>query len=144
MAYEYDVFISYRRESDPKEWTQNIFLPKFEAYLREESGKKNLKIFLDEQGIEGGDYWEDTLKIALAKSRCLVPVLMPSYFALHSKPVKRIIPIYLDSSKPLEGSPLTSVQGINYTGNPYEVIQQIDRLLANHHRPSSVPFAAPS
>jgi len=80
MAYEYDVFISYRRESDPKEWTQNIFLPKFESYLREESGKKNLKIFLDEKGIEGGTYWEDTLKIALAKSKCLVPVLMPSYF----------------------------------------------------------------
>lgn len=79
MAYEYDVFISYRRESDPKEWTQDIFLPKFKAYLGAELGK-TLNIFIDKQGIEGGQYWEDTLKIALAKSKCLVPVLMPSYF----------------------------------------------------------------
>jgi hypothetical protein len=80
MAYEYDVFISYRRESDSKEWTEDIFFPKFKSYLREELGKKALNIFIDEQGIEGGQYWEDTLKIALAKSKCLVPVLMPSYF----------------------------------------------------------------
>lgn len=80
MAYEYDVFISYRREPDSKEWTQNVFLPKFTSYLREELGKKDLSIFIDEHGIEGGQYWEDTLKIALAKSKCLVPVLMTSYF----------------------------------------------------------------
>ncbi len=80
MAYEYDVFISYRREPDSKDWTQNIFLPKFKHYLSEQLGKKNLSVFVDEQGIEGAQYWADTLKIALAKSRCLVPVLMTSYF----------------------------------------------------------------
>ena len=80
MAYEYDVFISYRRDPDPKEWTQKIFLPKFQSFLREELGKKDLKIFIDEQGIEGGQYWEDTLKLALARSKCLVPILMTSYF----------------------------------------------------------------
>ena len=51
MAYEYDVFISYRRDPDPKEWTQKIFLPKFQSFLREELGKKDLKIFIYNGGI---------------------------------------------------------------------------------------------
>jgi hypothetical protein len=78
MAYEYDVFISYRREPDAAEWTKNIFLPKFRSYLSAELGKA--RIFVDEQEIEGGDDWAESLKDALAKSKCLVPVLMTSYF----------------------------------------------------------------
>lgn len=80
MAYEYDIFISYRRDPEPRTWVKDIFLEKFRHYLKEESGKKNLKIFIDEKEIEGGTYWEDNIRIALARSRCLVPVLMTSYF----------------------------------------------------------------
>lgn len=80
MAYQYDVFISYEREPLAAEWTKETFRPTFESFLRQELGKKDLKIFIDEQGIGGGQYWETTLKHALATSKCLVPVLMTSYF----------------------------------------------------------------
>lgn len=80
MGYEWDVFISYRRKDIPKRWLEEIFLPLFKDYLEEALGGRKVLIFRDETGIEGGANWRNTIKRALATSKCLVPILIPSYF----------------------------------------------------------------
>ena len=77
MTYEYDVFISYRSKS--KEWLREIFLPGFTHYLEEEVGA-DLRVFVDWHDIQTGDAWEQRLKYALLKSKCLISLLIPSYF----------------------------------------------------------------
>lgn len=77
MAYEYDVFISYRSKS--RAWLRELFLPEFQYYLEEEVGN-NLRIFVDWHDVETGDAWELRLKRGLLKSKCLISLLMPSYF----------------------------------------------------------------
>jgi len=80
MKYEYDVFISYRRKETCKWWVENRFLPLFKEKLEEAVGGRRVEIFFDQSEIEGGDAWKMKLKRALACSKCLVPILMPSYF----------------------------------------------------------------
>ncbi|MCB9314591.1 MAG: toll/interleukin-1 receptor domain-containing protein [Lewinellaceae bacterium] len=77
MAYEYDVFISYRSKS--KLWLREIFLPDFIHYLEEEVDG-NLSYFVDWHDIRTGDDWEQRLKYALIKSKCLISFLIPTYF----------------------------------------------------------------
>ncbi|MEQ1746850.1 MAG: TIR domain-containing protein [Saprospiraceae bacterium] len=120
--------------------------------LRKLQGKYEIGVW-DDSMILPGDEWDSEIKKHLSASDIVLffvseNSLFNTYFnevevkmALHSKPVKRIIPIYLDSIRPLEGTPLTSFHGIVYAGNPNEVVQQVDRLLANLRRPSSIPFA---
>ncbi len=78
MGYSYDVFISYKSES--KDWVQQAFRPLFDRHLREALGGREPKIFMDVQRIENGDAWKNTLRNALAHSRCVVAILTPSYF----------------------------------------------------------------
>jgi TIR domain len=78
MAYQYDVFISYKRKT--QEWVQDIFLEVFHYYLEEAIGGRQVSIFLDRDAIESGDAWPQRLRKALACSRCMVPILLPSYF----------------------------------------------------------------
>ncbi len=77
MAYQYDVFISYRSSS--REWVKEVFLPTFSHFLEEEAGK-NVNIFIDWHEIETGDAWNERLKNGLAFSKCLVSLLLPTYF----------------------------------------------------------------
>lgn len=79
MAYQYDVFISYKSKS--KVWLQEIFLPDFIHFLEEEVDKDvNKRVFVDWHDLEAGDAWEKRLKNGLGKSKCLVSLLMASYF----------------------------------------------------------------
>ncbi len=80
MAYQYDVFISYRRTSTTRQWIDDVFLQHFTDHLKEEAKNKDLKLFLDRDGIEGGDNWKDSIREAAARSRCVVPVFQPTYF----------------------------------------------------------------
>ncbi|MDW3192999.1 MAG: toll/interleukin-1 receptor domain-containing protein [Cytophagales bacterium] len=57
------------------------------------SGRKEVKVFRDKEGIESGDNWRLKIKRALATSKYLVPILLPSYF--HSEwYTKEIAAIY--------------------------------------------------
>lgn len=78
-AYEFDVFISYRRKGAPYEWVKNYFAPMIEQWLPEAMDREPA-IFVDEDTIEAGDHWPERLRDGLAKSRCLLPVWTPSYF----------------------------------------------------------------
>jgi len=73
MAYEYDVFVSYRRKS--RDWVCEYFLPLFEYHLQEAVGGRAISIFVDTEDIEAGDAWPQRLHHALAHSKCLVPAI---------------------------------------------------------------------
>jgi len=77
MAYQYDVFLSYRRKSS--KWVQKIFLPGLVHYLEEEAGR-NVTVFVDWHDVQTGDAWTERLKRGLAHSKCLVSLLLPTYF----------------------------------------------------------------
>lgn len=78
MAYEYDIFISYKH-GDIDYWLENIFLKRFVFYLENALGRRP-QIFFD-KSIQKGDTWPYSLQKALASSRCLIAFLQPSYFA---------------------------------------------------------------
>ena len=80
MAYQYDVFISYRRTPTTLQWLDDVFLQHFADHLKEEAKNPRLRIFIDRNNIENGDNWKDTICEAAAHSKCVVPVLQPTYF----------------------------------------------------------------
>lgn len=80
MGYNWDVFISYRRDTIPQRWLEETFLPLFKHYLRESLGGREVNIYRDTECIEGGANWRNNIKKALATSKCIVPILIPSYF----------------------------------------------------------------
>lgn len=110
MGYQYDVFISYRRKEIPKRWLEEMFLPLFRDYLEESLGGRKVKIFRDEDGIEGGANWSNKIKLALAKSRCMVPILIPSYF--HSDWCTKEIAVLYHRQKSLGFNTLTNPNGL--------------------------------
>lgn len=77
MAYQYDVFISYRSTS--REWLRELFLPTFRHFLEEEVGK-DVRIFVDWHDIKTGNAWNERLRNGLLYSKCLVSLLLPTYF----------------------------------------------------------------
>lgn len=77
MAYQYDVFISYRSTS--REWVKKLFLPTFQHFLQEEVGKE-VNIFVDWHDIQTADAWNERLKYGLLHSKCLVSLMLPTYF----------------------------------------------------------------
>lgn len=100
MAYQYDVFISYKRGWLVESWLTNQFLPLFSAYLTEHihqyCDRDPSPIFLDQTeineniradrrldnfgGIEPGARWQDALEHAIKHSRCLLAIWSPGYF----------------------------------------------------------------
>jgi hypothetical protein len=77
--YVYDVFFSYRRHGLTAEWTRQV-RARLMFWLTQELGGREPELFVDEDGIETGDRWPDTLRQALRLSRCMVCVWSPSYF----------------------------------------------------------------
>ena len=77
MGYKNDVFISYSHRYQG--WLQSTFLELFEHYLSE-TVNFDVKIFVDYQGIKGGDDWNNRIKHELIHSKCLVSIYSPAYF----------------------------------------------------------------
>jgi hypothetical protein len=78
LAYEYDVFLSYRRKPPVDQWVQNHFHPQLQDWLDESSAEER-RVFIDVQA-ETGVAWPENLKRALSRSRLLVAVFSPRYF----------------------------------------------------------------
>jgi hypothetical protein len=53
---------------------------RLQFWLMQELGGREPKLFVDEDNIETGDRWPDSLRDALKASRCMVCVWSPSYF----------------------------------------------------------------
>ncbi|MGH9836562.1 MAG: toll/interleukin-1 receptor domain-containing protein [Blastocatellia bacterium] len=80
-AYEYDVFVSYRRKQPVMDWVNNHFYPLLDQRLPDEMPVEHeTKIFIDFDEIETGAAWPAKLREALRKSRCIVAVWSPEYF----------------------------------------------------------------
>ncbi|MBV6441777.1 MAG: toll/interleukin-1 receptor domain-containing protein [Haliscomenobacteraceae bacterium CHB4] len=82
MAYEYEVFISYRRTDEPPVQTflERSFIGVFRGLLNEMLQPNGVRIFYDRHDIRTGKKWPGTIHKGLAHSKILVPILIPSYF----------------------------------------------------------------
>jgi hypothetical protein len=79
MSYQYDVFISYRRQQPVLDWVANHLHPMLEQWLPQHLPWGKVSIFRD-SSIEVGSRWPDRLSQSLRQSRCLVAVWSPPYF----------------------------------------------------------------
>lgn len=78
--YLFDIFISYRRTPLVSGWLKNHFFPMLEQWLPHYLPvDKQVDIFVDWK-IETGAAWPQSLRQALSKSRCLLPIWSPEYF----------------------------------------------------------------
>jgi hypothetical protein len=85
MAYEYDIFISYKRDepSDTLTWINDHFKRILSHHVAQELDGGRINVFVDDKKIEPGDSWELKIGVALGKSRIIVPLWSRNYF--HSK-----------------------------------------------------------
>lgn len=79
MPYRYDIFISYRRNSETHAWITNHFMPLLELRVGMELARKP-QIYLDDQ-LEVGTSWPASLGAALGSSRILIPLWSGNYLA---------------------------------------------------------------
>lgn len=78
-VYEYDVFISYQRDSATvPPWVRAHFYPRLSELL-DDNLDHGVKVFFD-QNIPTGAAWPLETRFALQRSRILVPVCSPKYF----------------------------------------------------------------
>lgn len=78
MAYEHDVFISYKREENWTPWTRDHFKKLLKSYLQQDLGREP-EIFVDERIVVGAD-WVNSLAEHLAKARVLITIFSADYF----------------------------------------------------------------
>jgi hypothetical protein len=79
MAYQYDIFISYRRHPETYAWITEHFVPLLELRVGFELQRKPVT-FLDDQ-IETGKSWPASLGTAIGASRILIPLWTGNYLA---------------------------------------------------------------
>src|SRR5258705_3820007 len=78
MAYQYDIFISYRRNEESRRWIEAHFEPLLKLRVDLNLGREPV-VFIDDR-IESGTSWPLQLASALATSRILVPLWTKTYF----------------------------------------------------------------
>lgn len=78
-VYEYDVFISYQRDSPTvAPWVRTHFFPELSQML-DDLVEYDVKIFAGHD-VPAGTMWPAKLREALQRTRVLVPVCSPKYF----------------------------------------------------------------
>lgn len=78
MAYEYDVFFSYKRSGEAREWIRGL-VGRLRFWLDNVHFQRT-KLFFDDISIEAGERWPDEIRDALMRSRCMVCLWSPEYF----------------------------------------------------------------
>lgn len=81
MAYQYDIFISYRRDELTRKWIETHFVPLLRHHINLELGR-NPEIYIDTQ-LESGTTWPISLGSALGASRLIIPLWTKTF--LNSK-----------------------------------------------------------
>lgn len=79
MPYRHDIFVSYRRHNETREWIQEHLLPLLELRVGFEL-QRRLEIFVDTQ-LESGASWPVQLADALGSSRILLVLWSGNYLA---------------------------------------------------------------
>jgi hypothetical protein len=78
VAYNYDVFLSYRHAGVVHEWVHEHFYPRLSEWLSG-AATRDVAVFID-SSIEAGQVWPIALRNALCGSRVMVAVYSPQYF----------------------------------------------------------------
>lgn len=78
MAYNYDVFISYKRHNEWPTWVKKVFYKLLDHWLNAEMAE-GCRVFVDYR-LEEGQEWPGRLAQVLSESRVLVPLWSPQYF----------------------------------------------------------------
>jgi hypothetical protein len=81
MSYDHDVFVSYRRAGNARQWVENHFVPTLEDCLAYELSSPP-RVFFDSR-LESGTTWPLDLGRKLAGSRMLISLWSKTY--LNSK-----------------------------------------------------------
>lgn len=79
MAYEYDVFFSYKRDAESDEWHRRV-MEKLLYWLKHELNTINVRVFFDTEEIRTGARWQNKICGALKASKTMVCVWSPLYF----------------------------------------------------------------
>ena len=77
MAYQHDIFISYRRNKEVLQWITDHFVPLLKANVQFELGFEP-DVFVDDQ-LEAGGAWPLTLAKAIGGSRIIIPLWTKTY-----------------------------------------------------------------
>ncbi|MEO6166121.1 MAG: TIR domain-containing protein [Chitinophagales bacterium] len=77
MAYQYDIFISYRRNSELLSWINAHFIPLLKANVQFELGREP-SVFVD-QDINAAGVWPLILGESISKSRILISLWSKTY-----------------------------------------------------------------
>jgi TIR domain len=80
-AYEYEVFVSYRRRDPVLSWLNNHFFPKLSHWLPQfwPAEMPSPRVAKDDQ-METGVRWPERLTEMHSGSRCMVAIVSPEYF----------------------------------------------------------------
>jgi hypothetical protein len=78
MAYEYDVFVSYKRHHEWPIWVREVFYDILNHWLNAEMAE-GCRVFVDYQ-LEEGQNWPGRLADILSRSKVIVPLWSPQYF----------------------------------------------------------------
>src|SRR5262245_23433482 len=78
MSYQYDIFISYRRNPETLTWIRDHFVPLLSLRVGFELQRSPV-IFVDDQ-IESGSSWPAKLGATLGASRMLIALWTGNYF----------------------------------------------------------------
>jgi hypothetical protein len=79
MGYQYDIFISYRRNDETRVWIAEHFVPLLELRVEQELNRKPT-ICVDTQ-LESGASWPAQLANALGGSRILIALWSGNYLS---------------------------------------------------------------
>ena len=79
MSYQYDIFISYRRNAETHAWITEHFVPLLTLRVELELSRKPA-IYIDDQ-IESGTSWPTSLGTALGSSRVLIALWSGNYLS---------------------------------------------------------------
>lgn len=77
MNYQYDIFISYRRDDLTKAWIEKHFIPLLDSHVFYELGR-HPKFYIDVQ-LESGTTWPIALGNALGTSKVIIPLWSKNY-----------------------------------------------------------------
>lgn len=77
MAYQYHVFVSYRRKPPAQTWVHDLFVPELRNWMGTELGYGD--VFFDEDSIGEGSSYTPKLQSALRASRVMISVLTAEY-----------------------------------------------------------------
>src|SRR4051794_10285839 len=79
VAYEHDLFISYRRNDEARSWIKEHFEPLLRLRVEMELDRP-LSVFIDDR-IESGLSWPLELGMALGRSRAMIVLWSGNYLA---------------------------------------------------------------